>query len=111
VIEFLGLTATDCYVIIRRVFSFQISAVPTRSCLVLFRTAILLSNCRFTDQDLVQPHAPVDDDGLAKFEVTTAALVWVQVYLVVTLCRWVKSGVVSEDLNAFFVRAKQPIVG
>jgi hypothetical protein len=38
----------------------------------------------------------------------TAALLWIQVFLVVTLCRWVKSGVVSKDRNPFFVRAKQP---
>jgi hypothetical protein len=49
--------------------------------------------------------------GLAKFEVTTAALLWIQVFLVVTLCLWVKSVVVSKDRDGFFVRAKQPIVG
>jgi len=34
------------------VFSFQISAVYTHNSLVSFRTAILLSNCMFTDQNL-----------------------------------------------------------
>jgi len=46
--------------------------------------------------------------GLAKFEVTTAALLWIQVFLVVALCLWVKSVIVSKDRDAFFVRAKQP---
>jgi hypothetical protein len=63
VIEFSGLTVTNFYVIIRRVFSFQISAVHTHNSLVFFRTAILLSNCRFTDQNLVQPLTPVDNGG------------------------------------------------
>jgi hypothetical protein len=45
---------------------------------------------------------------LAKFEVTAAALLWIQVCLVVTLCRWVKSGVVSKNPNAVFVGVKQP---
>ena len=64
-IEFSGLTVTD-YIIIRKVFSFQISAVYTHNSLVSFRTALLLSNCMFTDQNLVQPCTPVDDDGACK---------------------------------------------
>lgn len=66
VIEFSGLVVTNCYVIIGMVFSFQISAVHTHNSHAFFRAAILLSNCRFTDQNLVQPRAPVDDDGACK---------------------------------------------
>lgn len=62
-IEFWRLAITDCYVIARKVFSFQISAVHVHSSLIFVRTAILLSKFRFTDQNLVQPRAPVDDAG------------------------------------------------
>jgi hypothetical protein len=99
----LKVTVTDCYVVIRRVFSFQISAVHIHNSLTFIRTDILLSNCRFIDNDLVQQRVPVDDDGACRILGYVSC-----VLLVVTLCRWVKIGVVSKDPNAFFVRVRQP---
>jgi hypothetical protein len=95
-------TVTDCYVIIRRVFSFQISAVHTHNFLTFIRTVILLSNCRFMDNNLAQQRVPVDDDGGCRILGYDSS-----VFLVVRVCR-VKSGVVSKDPNAFFFRVKQP---
>ena len=99
----LKVRVADCYVIIRKVFSFQISAVHTHNSLIFFSRLILLSNCSFTDKTLVQPCAPVDDDGTCKILGYDSC-----VFLVVMLCCWVKCGVVSKDPNAFFVGVKWP---